>query len=78
LIAGSGAIGSAIASDLARDETCAITFADLDADRLERAAARTDAVLIWPIRLPSPAWRASTISWWAPCRAGSGFKRFEL
>jgi saccharopine dehydrogenase-like NADP-dependent oxidoreductase len=38
LIAGGGAIGSAVAFDLARDGLHDITLADLDAGRLQRAA----------------------------------------
>ena len=43
LIAGSGVIGSAIASDLALDGTRKITLVDLDAQRLNRAAEQTGA-----------------------------------
>lgn len=43
LIAGCGAIGSAIAFDLARDGTHDVTIADVDADRLQRASAQTGA-----------------------------------
>ena len=43
LVAGCGAIGSAIAFDLARDGTHEVTIADVDADRLQRASARTGA-----------------------------------
>ena len=43
LIAGCGAIGSAIAFDLARDGTHDVTIADIDADRLQRASAQTGA-----------------------------------
>ena len=43
LIAGCGAIGSAIAFDLARDGTHDVTIADTDADRLQRASAQIGA-----------------------------------
>ena len=43
LVAGSGAIGSAIARDLVADGTRHITLADLDLKRLDRAAANTHA-----------------------------------
>ena len=43
LVAGGGAIGSAIAFDLARDGTHGVTIADVDADRLQRASAQSGA-----------------------------------
>jgi len=43
LVAGGGAIGSAIAFDLARDGTHEVTIADVDADRLQRASAQSGA-----------------------------------
>ena len=43
LIAGCGAIGSAVAVDLARDGTHEVTIADIDADRLQRVSAQTGA-----------------------------------
>ena len=43
LVAGCGAIGSAIAFDLARDGTHDLTIADIDADRLQRAGAQSGA-----------------------------------